>query len=253
MTPRQTAAAALAALAVAACGPSFQVVYEGDARFEHCYALDETATVSMQEKTECWTQWSRSYTYGQTRNKIDYAATRAKALRDVPASPTDEAVMSAAPGGGAVRPLGQDEPVPTSAFTPPPQTMRESDAGPAPAPVPDTAPETLPFTPFVPSPSRSAAPAAAASAPAPPTVSAPPPLDLVLGVGGLTQVGATRVTGDAALLARVREAVARATDGGLRVVMKIDERVPHGRVVHVLDLLKQAGVTKIAFAVVTGK
>jgi hypothetical protein len=122
-------ASAFVAVGSLACGPSFQVVYEGDARFEHCYALDETATVSMQEKTDCWTQWSRRYTYGQTRNRVDYAATRAKALREVPSLPTDEAVMSAAPGGGATRPLGQDEPVTTNAFATPPKTMSDGDAG----------------------------------------------------------------------------------------------------------------------------
>jgi hypothetical protein len=114
--------------AVVACGPSFQVVYEGDARFEHCYALDETASVPMAEKTDCWTQWMKSYTYGQTRNRVDYASTRAKALREVPVMPTDEAVMSAAPGEGLGR-VGRDLPVTTNAFEAPPKTMAQADAG----------------------------------------------------------------------------------------------------------------------------
>jgi hypothetical protein len=115
------------ALTLTACGPSFQVVYEGDARFEHCYAMDESPTVSMQEKSDCWTQWLNGHVYGQTRNRIDYAAMRAKALREAPATPTDEAVMSAAPGGGTGRPIGQDEPVTTNAFATPPKTMSEGD------------------------------------------------------------------------------------------------------------------------------
>ncbi len=122
-------ALALTALALAGCGPSFQVVYEGDARFEHCYALDESPTVSMQEKSDCWTQWLKSHAYGQTRNRVDYAALRAKALREAPATPTDEAVMSAAPGGGTGRQVGQDEPVTTNAFATPPKTMSEGDGG----------------------------------------------------------------------------------------------------------------------------
>jgi hypothetical protein len=125
---RETFASGVGLVAVAACGPSFQVVYEGDARFEHCYALDETQSVSLQEKSDCWTQWLRSHTYGQTRNRIDYAAMRAKALRDAPVTPTDEAVMSAAPGGGVGRPVGQDEPVTTNAFATPPKTMGEVEA-----------------------------------------------------------------------------------------------------------------------------
>ncbi len=35
----------------------------------------------------------------------------------------------------------------------------------------------------------------------------------------------------------------------LRAVIRADTKVPHGRVIHVLDLLKQAEVSKIAFAV----
>jgi hypothetical protein len=120
--------ALLLALVGGGCGPSFQVIYEGDARFEHCYALDDSPNVSMQEKTDCWSQWLQHYTYGQTRDRADYAAMRAAALQEVHALPTDEAVMGAAPGGG----LGSsriNEPAPTSAFTVPPKTMNEVDAG----------------------------------------------------------------------------------------------------------------------------
>jgi hypothetical protein len=119
----------LAGVALAACGPSFQVVYEGDARFEHCYAIDDTPTVSMQEKTDCWTQWMKSYRYGQTRNRVDYAAMRANALQEAHVAPTDEAVMSAAPGGGIGNTVGVDEPVTTNAFATPPKTMNAGDGG----------------------------------------------------------------------------------------------------------------------------
>jgi len=112
-----------------ACGPSYQALYEGDARFEHCYAIDDTPTVPMEQKSDCWTQWMKDYTYGQTRNRVDYAAMRAKALLDVPAIPTDEALMSAAPGGGTGRVVGHDVPATTNAFAPPPTTMSEADAG----------------------------------------------------------------------------------------------------------------------------
>ena len=39
------------------------------------------------------------------------------------------------------------------------------------------------------------------------------------------------------------------TERFTRAVIKADAAVPHGRVIHVLDLLKQAGVAKIAFGV----
>ncbi len=39
----------------------------------------------------------------------------------------------------------------------------------------------------------------------------------------------------------------------LRAVIRADQKVPHGRVIHVLDLLKQAKIAKIAFAVSPNK
>ncbi len=138
----------LAGATLAACGPSFQLVYEGDARFEHCYALDETPTAPMADKTECWTQWMQSYTYGQTRNRVDYAAMRARALHDA-VLPTDEALMGAAPGGGTSRSLTHDEPIPTNAFAPPPKTLQDADAGVEAA---DHAPNTTAVVTAVPAP-----------------------------------------------------------------------------------------------------
>jgi hypothetical protein len=120
---------ALAAIATVACGPSFQVVYEGDARFEHCYAIDDTPTVSLTEKSDCWTDWMRHYTYGQTRNRVDYAAMRSRALQEAHFAPTDEAVMGAAPGGGDPLRAAPIEPVPTNAFATPPKTLSEGDGG----------------------------------------------------------------------------------------------------------------------------
>jgi biopolymer transport protein ExbD len=38
----------------------------------------------------------------------------------------------------------------------------------------------------------------------------------------------------------------------LRAVIRADQKVEHGRVIHVLDLLKRAGIAKIAFAVSPG-
>src|SRR3954463_2807840 len=44
-------------------------------------------------------------------------------------------------------------------------------------------------------------------------------------------------------------AAAKAKNPELRAVIRADRKVEHGRVIHVLDLLKRAGVNKIAFAV----
>ncbi|MBI5531230.1 MAG: biopolymer transporter ExbD [Deltaproteobacteria bacterium] len=64
---------------------------------------------------------------------------------------------------------------------------------------------------------------------------------------GETQVDSKKVGNDEAILALAREA--RAKNDDLRAVIQADQAVTHGRVIHVLDLLKQAGVGKIAFGV----
>jgi hypothetical protein len=109
-----------------ACGPSFQVMYEGDSRFEHCYALDDNPNVLMQQKGDCWSDWLKHYTYGQTRDRVEFAAIRYRAISRAGALPTDEAIMGAAPGEGSGGSLAA--PAPTNAFAPPPQ-MVESDGG----------------------------------------------------------------------------------------------------------------------------
>jgi hypothetical protein len=115
---------ALAALA--GCGPSFQAVYDGDVRFEHCYALDESSGASRDQKEECWHDWTKNYTYGQTRDKIEYAVSRRLALARVSELPTDDATKQAAPGEG-IRKNVIAAPMPTSAFAPPPTTLAEAE------------------------------------------------------------------------------------------------------------------------------
>lgn len=64
---------------------------------------------------------------------------------------------------------------------------------------------------------------------------------------GETNVDSKKVPADESVLALAREAKAKNDD--LRAVIQADQAVTHGRVIHVLDLLKQAGVGKIAFGV----
>jgi len=68
-----------------------------------------------------------------------------------------------------------------------------------------------------------------------------------LGAGGETVVDSKRVPNEDAILPLAREAHARTPD--LRAVIRADAAVPHGRVIRVMDLLKQAGVSKVAFGV----
>ena len=113
-----------------ACGPSFQTMYENDARFEHCYALEEGAA-SLQQKSDCWGDWTHNHTYGQTRDRVEYARNRREALLAVPDQPTDEAMMQAAPGETKAGDTAA-APTPTNAFAPPPK-LDSRDGGSAPA------------------------------------------------------------------------------------------------------------------------
>jgi biopolymer transport protein ExbD len=70
---------------------------------------------------------------------------------------------------------------------------------------------------------------------------------VILAADGQTQVDSRPVANDDAILPLAREAHAKNAE--LRAVIKADSAVAHGRVIHVLDLLKQAGIGKIAFGV----
>lgn len=70
---------------------------------------------------------------------------------------------------------------------------------------------------------------------------------VVLAADGTTQVDSKTVPNDDAIAPLA--ASAREKNPELRAVIKADTTVSHGRVIHVLDLLRQAQVTKIAFGV----
>lgn len=136
-----------ASLGWSGCGASYQALYEGEVRFEHCYRLDEEPSVPLTQRRECWREWTQFYTYGQTRDRIEYALMRQRAL-------------SAASGGAGVPPGGGDPdggvaptptlaaPPPTNLFAPPPQVESAApkvvpvDAGPTTTSRP-TSPEDL--------------------------------------------------------------------------------------------------------------
>ena len=70
---------------------------------------------------------------------------------------------------------------------------------------------------------------------------------VILAADGSTQIDSRTVPNDDAIFPAARDAHGKNAE--LRAVIKADSAVPHGRVIHVLDLLKQAGVAKIAFGV----
>ncbi|HET6339391.1 MAG TPA: biopolymer transporter ExbD [Polyangiales bacterium] len=73
---------------------------------------------------------------------------------------------------------------------------------------------------------------------------------LSLTAGGDTLVDGHLIADSPALLRRARAALK--ADPQLRAVLRADGRVPHSRVLHNMDVLRQAGVTRIAFAVAPG-
>ncbi len=104
-----------------ACGPSVSAIYEGNVRFEHCYRLDLDARVARGHRTACWREWSERYTYGQTRDRLEYAKRRIGALDagddsrpTLDLSPRD---AGAAPG---------EAPAPTNLHAPPPPLISTS-------------------------------------------------------------------------------------------------------------------------------
>jgi biopolymer transport protein ExbD len=70
---------------------------------------------------------------------------------------------------------------------------------------------------------------------------------IVLVADGRALVDSKPIPNDDAILQLARDAQAQHPD--VRAVIKADSAVTHGRVIHVLDLLKQAHVNKIAFGV----
>ena len=66
--------------ALASCGPSVQSIYEGNVRFEHCYRLDLELEVATTHRQACWTSWLDRYTYGQSRDRLEYARRRVRAF-----------------------------------------------------------------------------------------------------------------------------------------------------------------------------
>jgi biopolymer transport protein ExbD len=68
-----------------------------------------------------------------------------------------------------------------------------------------------------------------------------------LSADGKARVDSKPVGDDEGILPLAR--TAKAGNKEIRAVIRADKKVEHGRVIHVLDLLRQAGIAKIAFAV----
>lgn len=76
-----------------------------------------------------------------------------------------------------------------------------------------------------------------------------PIFSLVLPRNGVIELDGEHLTLDDVVLAKARAALAH--DAHLRAVIQADTEVSHGHVMHTLDLLRQAGVSRIGFAVIS--
>jgi hypothetical protein len=113
---------ALIGTTLCGCSPTYQSLYDGDVRFEHCYRVDEERQVAITEKVQCWHDWTQRYRHGQSRDRIEYARARERTLAQAMA-----AGQQTAPHGAAGAPPCA-LPQPTSAFAPPPLTMTPASA-----------------------------------------------------------------------------------------------------------------------------
>jgi len=76
-------------------------------------------------------------------------------------------------------------------------------------------------------------------------------LSVVLPAAGGTLVDGEPAADDGAFVRRAQAVAAR--DGQVRAVIDADGAVPHRRVIHALDLLKAAGISKVAFGTWPGE
>jgi biopolymer transport protein ExbD len=63
---------------------------------------------------------------------------------------------------------------------------------------------------------------------------------------GRTLLDEHPISGDREIIRASHDA--KEKDPDVRAVIKADDKVHHGRVIHILDLLKQLGISKVAFA-----
>jgi hypothetical protein len=92
-------------------------MYEGEVLFEHCNALDQ-GPANATAKKSCWHDWLQSYTYGQSRDRVEYAATRLSELSLDPTLPSEDRDVR--------RNHSNASPMPTNAFAPPPGTAEHA-------------------------------------------------------------------------------------------------------------------------------
>jgi hypothetical protein len=105
-------------LALQGCGPSFEAIQEGDLRFAHCDRLDLDTHIAPSHRLHCWREWRRVYTYGQTRDRVDYAQRRIAEVVSGDPDPPFELPTGEAKRSDAVSPAS-----PNPLHSPPPAVV----------------------------------------------------------------------------------------------------------------------------------
>lgn len=111
-----------------ACGPSIQPIHEGGVRFEHCYRLDLDPKIAPGHRHACWKQWLEVYSYGQSRDRIEYSQRRLRDLETGDANPPRLNLDQQQ--ARETRQFYMATPAPTSVHAPPPPVATPAEAGP---------------------------------------------------------------------------------------------------------------------------
>lgn len=106
-------------VAVAACGPNYRYVYDGESSFERCYALDYESSATPDARTQCWNTWLQTYSYGASADRIDYARQRLTAQGSAPTNQVAPPSALPAATGQAVQPQ-------TAMSAPPPRATSDT-------------------------------------------------------------------------------------------------------------------------------
>lgn len=94
--------------ALAACGPNYRYVYDGEAAFERCYALDYDQDATPSTRQQCWAAWLQSYSYGAGLDRVEYARMRSTPQGAAAASP--DGAAASAPGAPPAPPPASARP-----------------------------------------------------------------------------------------------------------------------------------------------
>lgn len=106
----------LLALALVACGPNYRYVYDGEAAFERCYALDYDEAATAPTRQQCWSAWLQSYSFGAVGDRVDYARAHASGMSQQQLPQAPQAPAASPPPGAMMEPLASPEaPPPTTA------------------------------------------------------------------------------------------------------------------------------------------